>query len=90
VNDDLANNVMDYLTPHRTASLGNIAAHCNCAVDELGPVIEALEAERRLRLAFSRCQSGCSQCAGCESDSIATVLTDRKIVISLEQTERML
>lgn len=84
VNDTLANTVMDYLTSHWTASAGNIATHCKCAVEDLIPVVELLESQARLRRAFSRCQSSCSRCAGCDSGVVPAALTERTILISLE------
>lgn len=81
----LGDKVMDYLASHRTASLGNIAAHCGCDVEALGPVVDHLESQQRLRCAISRCQSGCEQCDGCESESVSRVLSERTIVISLER-----
>ncbi len=87
VNETLANSVMDYLTSHRTASAGNVATHCGCAVEDLRPVVEMLESQQRLRPAFSRCQSSCSTCAGCDSGAVSTALTERTVLISLERTE---
>ena len=84
MSESLANEVMDYLTSRRTASVGNIALRCGCEVEALAPVIEALESGGRLRRAFSRCQSGCDSCAGCESDLTSLPLSDRTILISLE------
>jgi len=87
-NEGLANEVMDYLTSRRTASVGNIALRCNCDVEALFPIIEFLESEQRLRRAFSRCQSGCASCSGCESDLTTMPLSDRTIVISLESARQ--
>ena len=82
--DALAQEVMDYLTARRTASVGNIALHCGSDVGILAGVVETLESEGRLRRAFSRCQSGCDSCAGCASDPVSLPLSDRTILISLE------
>lgn len=84
MNESFATEVMDYLTSRRTASVGNIALRCHCDIETLVPVVEALESEGRLRRAFSRCQSGCDSCIGCESDLAVLPLTDRTILISLE------
>lgn len=90
MNETLANSVMDYLTSHRTASAGNIATHCDCTLEELGTVVDVLESRQRIRRAFSRCQSSCSSCTGCDSGAVSTALTERTILISLERTEETL
>lgn len=88
--NELANRVMDYLTKRRMSSLGNLAAHFERSVKVLTPLIQTLEAENRLRLSSSRCQSDCSACHSCDPQSPVTSLSEKMIVISLEQTEASL
>jgi hypothetical protein len=67
------------------SSLGNLAAHFEQSVEELSPLIQTLESKNRLRLSLSRCQSDCSACHSCDPDSPVTSLSEKMIVISLEQ-----
>jgi len=85
----LVDQVTAYLTSHRTSSLGNIASFCDCSIEELTPIVRMFESQQRLRLAASRCQSGCSRCAGCDPDDGPAALSDRTIIISLEPREEL-
>ncbi len=82
--------VMDYLTAGRTASLGNLANHFDCSLEDFLPTIRNLESEGRLRFSISRCQSDCSSCHSTCGDSNVAAVTERTIVISLERKEQEL
>lgn len=83
----LTENLMAYLTPRRTASVGNLATHFDCALSEITPVVENLISEGRLRLSASRCAGSCGSCTGCESSSTAPLITEQTIAISLDKKE---
>lgn len=88
MNNDNTNQLMDYLTSRRMSSLGNLANHFACDVEELLPIVGKLQSEQRLRLSNSRCHSGCDSCAGCDSETTMPVATEKTIVISLERKDQ--
>lgn len=84
MNEAFEKDVMEYLTMRRMSSLGNVAVHFDCPVDQILPNIQSLLSKERIRAANSHCASGCSSCSGCESDPAGPQLTERTILISLE------
>ena len=83
----LTENLMAYLMPRRTASVGNLATHFDCALSEIIPVIENLISEGRLRLSAPRCAGSCGSCTGCEPNATAPLITEQTIAISLVKLE---
>ncbi|MHC4553089.1 MAG: FeoC-like transcriptional regulator [Planctomycetota bacterium] len=90
MNDGSYNELMDYLTARRMSSLGNLALHFDVTAEEIIPIVQQLQKQKRLRPSTSRCQSGCDSCSGCESESAIPALTERTILISLERKEQAL
>lgn len=90
MDEQFANATMTYLTGRRMSSLGNLATHFGRSVEEFTPVVRMLESQNRLRLASSRCQSDCADCYSCGTDARSTALSEKTILISLEQMEESL
>ena len=88
MSEQLFESILDYLTPKRMASIGNIAAALECAPEELIPQMQEMEKLNLVRLATSSCSSDCSSCSSCgtESNTQPTV-TDRTIAISLQKVQ---
>jgi hypothetical protein len=84
----MLNEIMEVLTERRMMSVGNLAGHLELEAVELQPLLEQLEADGRIRYAFSRCKGSCSTCAsGCGDDpagAVAQAVDETAIVISLE------
>ena len=60
-----ADKIMEYLTARRMVSLKNLADKFSVEVDEISPMVQALESDGRVRVAMSRCSSDCSSCSSC-------------------------
>ncbi len=80
--------IMEILTPRRMMSVGNIALALESEPAALIPFIQELEADGRVRYAFSKCSGSCSSCSSDCGDEAAEpsapAITDASIVISLE------
>lgn len=81
--------IMDTLTPRRTMTVGNIALSLEKEPAEIIPFIQELEADGRLRYAFSKCSGSCSSCSsGCGDDAAAEPaapqIDETSILISME------
>lgn len=79
--------LMNYLTPHRMASVANLASHFQCSLEEIIPILRNLIFEGRLRLSTSRCAGGCASCQRCQADTAEPTITGQTIAISLEKRE---
>ena len=82
--------IMDVLTPRRMMTVGNLALSLEKAPGEIHPALQKLDADGRIRYAFSKCSGSCSTCSTCTVSSSGEVLEEESdcdptaIVISLE------
>lgn len=79
--------IMTALAGRRMMTLGNLAVALNCVWTQLIEALRDLERQSRVRVVSSQCGGGCSSCAGCDSESMPPVWSDRSIVISLVPEE---
>lgn len=78
--------IMEYLTPKRMSSIGNIAYATHYPVSEIILPIKELEMAGKIRLATSGCSSDCSSCSSCGSEpQPKPEISERTIAISLER-----
>ena len=86
----IKNKIMDFLTPKRMASVGNIATAIESSPEEIIPVMQEMDNANMIRLANSSCSSDCSSCSSCGSETSTTpAITDRTIAISLQKAEEL-
>jgi hypothetical protein len=81
--------IMEVLTPRRMMTVGNIALSLEKKPAELIPSLQELEADGRVRYAFSKCNGSCSSCSsGCgdevEGEPAMPAIDETSIIISLE------
>ena len=88
---DNIDEIMEYLTSQRMASLANVARHFDIAPIDFMPTIARLESMNLIRVSNSRCQSDCTSCTTtCDQPTSIPKLTEQSIIISLQSRQEQL